>query len=311
MTVTSLFSPALNREVSRLGMGTMIFSPARPELVCELLAAFLALGGNLIDSAQVYGGSEAAIGMWLAHRGRRDDVILLDKGCHPPVRITPETIRQAVSAHLEKMGTDYIDIWMMHRDDLDAPIESIVDTCNEEIANGRIRSYGGSNFSLARLKATNEYAARHGLRGMDFSSPNLCLAIPKEPFWAGCTHATQEDIAWHRETGVPLIAWSSQGRGFFREESGPENASNPDLVRVYHNEENFERLARAREMARRKNVTVTQIALAYVLNVPAPTIALVGPENVSEVESCVRATHINLSEAEMDWLTLRRDERPW
>jgi len=283
----------------------MIFSPDRKERAFELLDAFFRWGGNLIDTAEIYGRAEETIGMWLAERGNRADVVILDKGCHPPTRITPETIRKSIRVNLARLGTDYLDIWAMHRDDLEAPVEMIVDTLNEEVARGRIRAYGGSNFTMARIAKANAYAARKGLIGMAISSPHLSLAVPKEPFWEGCTYATEEEIRWHEKTGIPLVAWSSQGRGFFRDDSSPQNTSNPDLVRVYHNEENFERLARARELAKEKGVTATQIALAYVLNLHIPTIALVGPENVAEVESCVHATEISLSQEELDWLTLK------
>jgi len=216
--VDSLHIPALGRSVSRLGMGSMIFSPERRELVFELLDRFAEHGGNLIDGSEVYGGgqSEIAIGMYFAERGCREDWVMLDKGC-----------------------------------------------------------------------------------------ADVCLAIPNEPWWPDCTHADDEDIAWSARTGIPLLAWSSQGRGFFLDDCSPENTTNEALVRVYHNAGNFERLRRARTLAERRGVAPIQIALAYVVNLPCPTVALVGPATVGEVDSCVAASAIALSDDEMRWLNLK------
>ena len=302
-----LHVPELGRGVSRLGMGSMIFAPERKELVFELLDAFRRFGGNLIDSAEVYGGgkSEVAIGMYMAERNCRKDWIILDKGCASVELVTPENIRKAISTNLSRLATNYLDLWVSHRDNPAVPVADIVETLNDERANGRIRAFGGSNWTAARIREANEYAARKGLMGMCLSSPHVCLATAKDPFWQDCTQASDADIAWHAKSKVPLFAWSSQGRGFFLGSSGPDDP-NPDLRRVYHGiPENFEKLRRARELAKRKGVAAVQIALAYVLNLPAPTVALVGPATVAEVESCVRGSEIKLTKAEMDWLALK------
>jgi len=305
--VRTVHIPELGRDASCLGIGSMIFAPERKELVFELMDAFRAHGGNLIDSSEVYGGglSEAAIGMYLAERDCRDEMIVMDKGCASVELVTPDNIRRAIRVNLERLETDYLDLWVAHRDNPATPVGDIVETLNEELAAGRIRAFGGSNWTAARIREANEYAAAHGLMGMAVSSPNVCLATPDEPWWPDCTHATDADIAWHTEAGIPLVSWSSQGRGFFLDDCSPENTANADLVRVYHNEANFEKLGRARTLAAAKGLTPIQIALAYVLNLPAPTIALVGPATVGEVESCVQASAVALSQAEMDWLALR------
>ena len=298
---------ALGRSVSRLGMGSMIFSPERKELVFELLDRFREHGGNLIDSSEVYGGgeSEKAIGLYFAERGCREDWVMLDKGCADVSLVDPDNVRRAIRVNLERLGTDYIDLWVAHRDNPATPIGDIVETLNEERAAGRIRAFGGSNWTRERIDAANEYADRHGLMGMCCSSPNVCLAIPNEPWWPDCTHATDDDVAWSAETGIPLFAWSSQGRGFFLDDCSPENTANEALVRVYHNADNFERLRRARRLAADKGLAPIQIALAYVLNLPSPTIGLVGPATTAEVDSCVEASRLKLTEAEKDWLNLK------
>jgi aryl-alcohol dehydrogenase-like predicted oxidoreductase len=299
--------PQLGRSVSRLGIGSMIFSPERKDLVFSLLDRFRQRGGNLIDSAEVYGGgkSEAAIGMYMAERNCRQDWIILDKGCADVSLVTPDNIRKAIAGNLSRLGTDYIDLWAAHRDNPAVPVADLVETLNDEVAKGRIRAFGGSNWTPARIREANEYAARKGLMGMAVSSPHVCLATAKEPFWQDCTQASDADIAWHAKSGVPLFAWSSQARGFFLDASGPDDPS-ADLRRVYHGiPENFEKLARARKLAAAKGLKAIQIALAWVLKLPAPTVALVGPATIAEVDSCVAASELKLTKAEMDWLALR------
>lgn len=303
----TLHIPELKREVSRLGAGSMFCSMERLEEAIEVYDAFFAAGGNLIDTAEVY-GTEPVIRAWMSRRGNRADVVILEKGCHhPEYELSIPKIHETITKNLEALGTDYIDLWGFHRDNPEVPVEAIVDALNEEVARGRILAFGGSNWTITRLCAANAYAAKHGLMGFAISSPHLCLAQAMEPFWRGCTIAADMDLEWHRHTGMPLVSWSSQGRGFFGDDSSPDNTAKKDLVRVYHNEDNFLRLERARQLARARGVAPIQIALAYVLNVNAPTIALVGPETVEQVQSCVRATEIALSEAEIEWLTLKRE----
>ncbi len=120
--------------------------------------------------------------------------------------------------------------------------------------------------------------------------------------WAGCLSVDDDAWAWYAETQLPLIAWSSQARGFFSGRFSPEDRSNADMVRVYYNEENFARLERARELAAQKGVEVIQIALAYVINQPFPVIALIGPQTLDELYSSVAADDIVLTSEELAYL---------
>jgi 1-deoxyxylulose-5-phosphate synthase len=298
----------LGRDVSRLVMGTMFFTRAPREVTFDMLDLFVANGGNILDTAQVY-GSEPAIADWLEARDCRDSVIVLDKACHELVDITTVGIREGIAANLERLRTDYIDIWMLHRDDPTKPVEIIVEAANEAIDAGQIRSYGGSNWSTARLTELNEYADAHGLIGMVGSSEHLSLATPNEERWAGVRWIDEDDLAWRESSQFPLFPWSSQAGGFFSGQFHPEDTSNEELVRVYYSDANFQRLARAEELAAERDASPIQIALAYVLAQAFPTFPLVGPASLPELEACIDAEKLNLTTSEVAWLALESDSR--
>lgn len=299
--------PGLEKPVTTLIQGSDYFKPSVYEKVCSVLDRYIAIGGNTIDTAHIYcgGESEVAIGMWLKERGNREDVIILTKGAHHDAngpRVNPEAISKDLFESLERLGTNYIDLYALHRDDPNVPVSVIIDALNDHIKAGRIKAIGGSNWTSARLQEANEYAAENGLVGFTFSSPNLSLAKPNEPFWPGCVSADSSDCAWHQEHQFPLLSWSSQARGFFTGRFSPEDRSNEDMVRVFYNEENWERLRRAEQLAKEKEVSTIQIALAYVLNQPFPTCALIGAQNAEELQSCNEGASIVLTQEELNWL---------
>ncbi len=303
----------VGKPISRLVMGSMIFSPERQPFTCAMLDHFVELGGTCIDTAYIYmgGKSEPAIGNWIALRGNRDEVVIITKGAVPsPERCTPEWIDRHLRESLDRLKTDYVDIWMMHRDNPALPVSAFVDCLNEHLRAGRIRAYGASNWSLDRLAEANAYAAGHGLRGFDCNSPNLSLARWNEPIWEGCVSASAPEArAWHEERQMPLFAWSSQAQGFFTGRYSPDDTSNRDMVRCWYNQPNFERLERARQLAEEKGVTATQIAMAYVLCQPFPTFALIGPRTVEETYTSALGLNVKLTPDELAWLNLEDTSR--
>jgi aryl-alcohol dehydrogenase-like predicted oxidoreductase len=300
----SIFIPELNRNVSRLGIGSIKFNTDFANETASLLDAYQVAGGNLIDTAEIYGRgkSEQAIGQYLKLRAARKDWTILTKACVDIDLVRPDYIRSAVPRSLERLQTEYIDLFVLHRDDPSVPVGEIVDVLNELVQAGLIRAFGGSNWTIARLGEAKCYAEKNRLMGPCLSSPHLGLATPNEPTWAGCTHATIADLDWYAEQGMPVFGWSAQCRGFFSAESGPANTSNPEQVRVYHSKKNFEKLARARELAFKRRVEPVQIALAWVLNQRATTVALVGPNSVKELQIAVGGVDITLNSDEMAFL---------
>ncbi|MFC4776164.1 aldo/keto reductase [Paenibacillus sp. GCM10023252] len=297
------------KPVSRLIKGTDYFTHDKYEQVAANLDAFIAIGGNTVDSAHIYcgGQSEEVIGRYMQERGNREQLVILTKGGHHgPLgpRVNKAAIAEELAISLERLKTDHIELYGLHRDDPATPVSHIMDALNEHIAAGTVGAIGASNWTWQRLQEANEYAAANGLRGFTFSSPNLSLAKANEPFWENCVSADEETLAWHEQTKLPLLSWSSQARGFFTGRFTPEVRDNADLVRVFYSDDNWERLRRAEQLAEQKNVTAIQIALAYVLNQPFPTCALIGAQNSAELQSCDEGAQIRLTREELDWLDL-------
>ena len=298
----------LEQPVSRLIMGTM--APDSLPYASVMYDDFFAKGGNCFDTAYVYGGghAERLLGQWVRNRGVRQDVIVICKGAIPPF-CTPEGLSTQLLESLERFGLEYVDIYMMHRDNPAVPIGEFVDVLNGHKRAGRIRLFGGSNWTMARLDEANAYARQHGLAGMSVVSNNFSLARMVNPVWAG-TVASSDPAwrAWLTRTRMPLLAWSSQARGFFTR-GDPANFSDQEVVRSWYSEDNFRRLERARQLASERGVEPVHIALAYVLAQPFPVFPMIGPFTLAETRSSMRALDVNLTAQDLKWLNLEADER--
>jgi 1-deoxyxylulose-5-phosphate synthase len=311
----------LEKPASVIGLGTAssVFTPDTYDRAAELLGRFLDAGGNCVDTAHIYGfgESEKTLGRWIWEAGRRNELVLITKGCHPAVnredifgspwvsRLTPEAIQTDLSESLERLHTNYVDLYFLHRDDESMPVGPLIEALNDEQTRGRIHAFGASNWRVERIAEANEYASQHGLNGFVISSPNLSLAQPKKMLFPGTLFADEGTRQWHRAHQLPLLAWSSLAAGFMSGKFKPDDPSDENVTQIYYSEENFERLRRAQELAARKNATVAQIGLAYVLGQSFPVIALVGPLTVSNLDDALGALNVELNLEEMDFLDLQ------
>ncbi len=283
----------VERPAHRMFVGTAIPVMLEGGDANALLSSAVDAGFNAIDTARGYGRAEESIAKWLkAAPGNRDRIILLTKCCdmfgdRTQKVVTAERIRREMDESLKSLGTDHVDIFLLHRDDPTHPVSEYVETLEALRKEGKCLAYGGSNWRHDRLAEANAYAAAHGYQGMTLSSPHYGLVEQVRDPWGGdCVTVTgtamESARAWYRETRMPLLAYSSLGRGFF---SGAFKANDLEAAKKvldefaqlgYLCDANLKRLARAEEIAAAHGVTVATVAMAYLLTDPMNTLAVVG-----------------------------------
>ncbi|MBP3359769.1 MAG: aldo/keto reductase [Clostridia bacterium] len=288
----------------------------------KLLDSVTASGINTFDCAAHYG--EQILGRWMEERDSRENCIVITKCAHPNQwrqRVTSFDILADIHDSLKKLRTDYVDIYMLHRDNPEVPVGEIVDTLNKLYDKGMIKVFGGSNWTHERIEAANEYAAKHNLMPFTVSSPNFGLAeqvndpwVADAKFGPGCvTVSGPENKAardWYEKNNISVFAYSSLARGLF---SGAFKSSEPEKAKQimdepgilgYFCDRNIERLKRCEELAGKKGYTVPQIALAWVLNQKMPVFALSSPINAEQLNANSAACDIILTEEEIKYLNL-------
>lgn len=309
--------PGLDKPVSRLVQGTVMVSSAEERASFQLLDEVFALGCTTFDTAHVYGNgdNERTVGRWVRERGLRDQVVIVAKGAHhnqDRKRVTPFDISADLHDSLARFGFTEIDLYILHRDDPETPAGPIIEVLNEHQQSGKLRAFGASNWTQARLEEANRYAAEHDLTPFAVSSPNFSLAEQVQEPWPGCVSIGGPSGAaarkWYKGQHMPLLTWSSLAGGFF---SGRFRRDNLEgftsyldklCVSSYCYEDNFKRLDRAEQLAYDKGVSLPQLALAYVTSHPLDIYALIGCSNGAEFAANLEALNLKLSEQERTWL---------
>jgi Predicted oxidoreductases (related to aryl-alcohol dehydrogenases) len=314
--------PGVGKPISRIVQG-IIQVPHEDEAAgFALMDAVYEQGINAFDTAHIYagGGKDRFLGKWINSRGLRDKVVVLAKGAHhggDRKRVTEYDIAADLHDTLARMQTDYVDLYVLHRDDPNYPVEKIVDALNQWMREGKIKAFGGSNWSVERIRAANDYAKKSGQQPFAVSSPNFSLARQLKEPWDGCITISgpeqEEARRYYAETNMPLFTWSSLAGGFL---SGRMDRDNLDTftggldklaVECYASDDNFQRLDRVKELGAKKGLSVAQMAVAYILSYPLNIFALIGSATPEEVQANVAALNTPLTEQEMAYLDLRAD----
>ncbi len=309
--------PGLEQPVSRLFFGT-----ANPPVSTDhasasnLLDRILECGVNAFDCARSYGRAENALGKWMESRKCREQVTVLSK-CgdirQGEVKVNRQVIAEQLQLSLEALRTDYIDIYLLHRDDPRTAVEEFIDTLNEYREDRKIRVFGVSNWTHQRIAAANRYAASHGLSGFSVSSPNYGLTRQMKDLWGGgCVTVSglenKEARTWYTENQMPVIAYSSLGRGFF---SGRFRAYDYETARRvldrfaqegYLYDENMLRLKRAEELADKYGTTVPDIAMRYIFGSPMNVFAIVNTSSPERMRQNLQAAAHPLSPEDISYL---------
>jgi aryl-alcohol dehydrogenase-like predicted oxidoreductase len=259
------------------------------EVDCDaLIERFRTLGGNLFDTAEFFGEgqSERALGRHFRKHGGRENAIFVTRGSAEPQWVRPEYVRTAIERSLERLQTNVIELYLLQRDDPQVSVTELIDVLAEATRAGKVRTFGAANWSLPRLTLANDYARSKGLPGFIAASAHLGLAVPREPWAKGATHATKADLAAYANAGLSVLAGATQCRGYFAKRPISDLAYMADLVRVYYTADNQARRERLMRLADALQVDPAALAVAYVLALPYNLVALVGalsPEDLTRV----------------------------
>jgi aryl-alcohol dehydrogenase-like predicted oxidoreductase len=303
--------PGINKDLSRVVFGCDNQSDSNHAFA--MFDHFFSQGGNVFDTAYIYneGKSDLYLGSWIDARGLREEVVVLGKGAHTP-DCTPDKIRPQLDETLSRMSASYLDIYCLHRDNEDLPVEGFIDTLNELKDEGLVSVFGASNWSLKRFKEANDYALSTGKEPFTVLSNNFSLAHMNNPVWPGCFSCSEDDyLKYLTDNQISIFPWSSQARGFFldtQEFTALAHVADPNREeqdRVWGSADNLERRKRCFDLAEEKDVDPIQMALAFVLNQDFPSFPLIGPRNFFETESSLQATQIEVSSKEISWLNLK------
>ncbi len=277
-----------------------------------LLDQLIALGGNFIDTAHVYSDwisgtkstSEKTIGQWLQSSGLRDQVVIGTKGGHPALssmsvsRLSRAEIVQDIHESLDYLRTDVIDLYWLHRDDVTIPVGEMIDILAEQVQAGTIRYFGASNWTIPRIQAALDYSASKKIPSFVANQPMWSLAVPDMARHPDKTVVALDaaGIAFHRRTGMAVIPYSSQAHGFFSKlDTVGRSGIRAGELALYDSSINQQRFAAARELARRYGVSINEIALAYLLAQPFPTIPIIGSKNSDQLTNSFKAADLALT----------------
>ena len=286
-------------DVHPIGLGCMSLShaygPAQPhDEAVKFLQRALDIGYDFLDTATIYGmgGNETLIGDALSNR--RSEYFLASKcvmGFENGKRFMdgrPERIKQACDESLQRLKTDVIDLYYMHRLDPKVPVEDSVGALSELVGAGKVRFVGLSEMSAETLRKAN---AVHPIAAMQ-SEYSLMTRNPEIAVIDTC-----------RELGTTFIPFSPVGRGYLANEPAhPDNLHEKDLRHTFprfsepHFSKNLDLLDQARQIAKELDCTVAQLALAWVLKRDPQCVPIPGTTNLSHLEDNFYAADIQLSD---------------
>jgi aryl-alcohol dehydrogenase-like predicted oxidoreductase len=297
--------------VSKLCLGTMMFgawgNPDHDESI-RIIHRALDAGINFIDTADVYsqGESEAIVGKALAN-GRRDDVVLATKvhgamGDDPNRRGNSRRwIIREVEDSLRRLGTDWIDLYQIHRPDPATDIEETLGALSDLVHQGKVRYVGSSTFSAATIVEA-QWASR---------DRHLERFVCEQPPYSILVRGIEADVLpVCARYGVGVISWAPLASGWL---SGRwrKGAEQPDSTRadrlparydlsVPGNQRKLDAVEQLAQLAEEAGLTLIQLAIAFVLNHPAVTAPIIGPRTMEHLESQLRAADVVLDATLLD-----------
>ena len=293
--------------VSNLSLGTMAFGRWIDEKAsAEILDLAFDAGINLIDTANFYGKgqdeafkygtgeAEEIIGKHL--KGKRDKVVLATKVGLPMGQYVNDAglskfhIMREVEKSLERLQTDYIDLYQVHRFDKRTPLEETLSALTDLVRQGKVRYIGCSNFAAWQMAKANGISSQQHLEYF-VSSQSQYNLLSRE--------LEGEVIPFCMSEKMGLLVYSPMARGmlsgkYVSKDDLPEDsraAKGEQLIQPYFTEDNFERVAKFKEIAGELEVNLSQLSLSWILNQPAVTSAIVGASKPHHVTEAVQISN--------------------
>jgi aryl-alcohol dehydrogenase (NADP+) len=313
MDYTTLGNSGL--QVSRICLGMMTYGDpdwrewtlseddARPFVKRALEA-----GINFFDTANMYslGVSEEVTGKLLKEFAQRDEVVIATKvhfqmGPKPNQGgLSRKHIMDSIDASLKRLGTDFVDLYQIHRWDYETPIEETLEALHDVVKAGKARYIGASSMFAWQFAKSLYVADKRGWTRFVSMQNHLNLVYREEE---------REMLPLCREEGVGLIPWSPLARGFLTgnrqraAEAPTMRARSDDFAhKLYYQEMDFVVVDRVVELAQQKGVKPAQIALAWLLHKPGITAPIIGASKMYQLEEAIAAVDIRLSEEEQAFL---------
>lgn len=288
--------------MNRVILGTAKLGLEGRESAFEMLDAYVEAGGTEIDTASVYsdwvpgetGRSETIIGEWLKARGNRDGIVINTKGAHPPMgdmhspRSDAASLRHDVELSLKRLGVDALDLWYFHRDDPSRPVADLVGPVHELIAEGKVKAYGVSNWSAARIGEALALSGPKPLANQPLG--NILCRVMGNPSDDTLAVFDSEMLQQAKTNGIVLNLFTSQCGGTFeRRKAGktpPADYDKPACAAA---------VGRIEAICLREGLPVSQVILAFLLALGPNVRALIGPRNAAQFRENYAAGDLQLT----------------
>ncbi len=287
------------------------------EVYFELLDTYCSCGGWFIDTARVYcdwlenghNSSEGVIGRWIKARNNRDKIVLATKGGHPAMghmdknRLSREDLEKDINDSLECLGTDYVDIFFLHRDDTKVPVEEIMPVLNDIYLSGKAHFIGVSNWSCQRIQAANDFAAKNGMEPIRISQIYYSLAHASSSILGDPTLVCMDtkEFRWYSENKFPLMAFSPQAKGFFSKLAKGDAAQYLPEGQ-YASTANLARLARVKELSARTGASPAVIPFGYLSSQPFFVTSVFAASRPWQIEENMAAQDLRYDEKTVAFL---------
>lgn len=304
----------LDLKVSNIAMGTdkLALTLSDAEFF-YLLDLYTDAGGNFIDTARVYSGgkSEEVIGRWLKKTGKRRNIVLSSKGCHPPKenmsqsRLSKKDMEYDLNLSLKALNTDCIDMYWLHRDSPLSTVDEIVENLNSFIKEGKIRMIGCSNWRSDRMEQANQYAEQKGLCGFLSSQIHWSLAHTREEIYMdyGIVIMDENQYDYYLRKNIPIFAYAPQAQGFFvKAAAGGLDVLSEKTRNRFGSEDNLKRLEVLKVFAESRCVSLSAASLVYLTCNRLTAVPIIGSRTPAQLRESLEAADVVVTPEEVDRL---------